>query len=84
MTKTDPPNKGRLPKHKRKKEKLKTSDKPKVKKDVPKVPKKAPRDFNTDLREYLVEWKDRESSHSSWKFNKNLQTWALDNCFCKS
>lgn len=40
------------------------------------------RDFSTDLLSYLSSWNYRETS-GQWKFNKILQTWALDNCFEK-
>ena len=41
--------------------------------------KKQKRDFSSDLQEYLEEWTEREETRV-WKFNKNLQTYALDNC----
>ena len=37
------------------------------------------RDFSSDLHDYLEEWVEREES-GTWKFNKNLQTYALDHC----
>ena len=40
--------------------------------------KRKKRDFSNDLHEYLEEWTEREGG--TWKFNKNLQTYALDNC----
>jgi WKF domain len=40
------------------------------------------RDFSTDLLGYISSWNYRETS-GQWKFNKILQTWALDNCFDK-
>lgn len=40
-----------------------------------------PRDFVSDLKSYLQAWKLRDSH--DWKFNKVLQTWALQNCFEK-
>lgn len=40
------------------------------------------RDFSTDLLSYISSWNYRETS-GQWKFNKILQTWALDNCFEK-
>jgi WKF domain len=40
------------------------------------------RDFSTDLLGYISSWNYRETS-GQWKFNKILQTWALDNCFEK-
>lgn len=40
------------------------------------------RDFTSDLMSYISLWSDRENS-GHWKFNKILQTWALDNCFDK-
>jgi hypothetical protein len=39
------------------------------------------RDFGTDLIGYISSWNYRESA--PWKFNKILQTWALDNCYDK-
>ena len=35
-----------------------------------------PRDFIADLNEYLAQWEEKEG----WKFNKVLQSWALDSC----
>lgn len=40
------------------------------------------RDFSTDLMGYISSWNYRETS-GQWKFNKILQTWALDHCFDK-
>ena len=40
------------------------------------------RDFSTDLMGYISAWNYRETS-GVWKFNKILQTWALDHCFDK-
>ena len=40
------------------------------------------RDFSTDLMGYISSWNYRETS-GQWKFNKILQTWALDNCYDK-
>ena len=39
------------------------------------------RDFSGDLEEYLNGWEQR--SVNSWKFNKVLQAWALNNAFEK-
>ena len=36
------------------------------------------RDFATDLRSYIESWRNR-NTEGTWKFNKVLQTWALDN-----
>jgi hypothetical protein len=52
----------------------------KKKKKAPKVEKS--RDFVGDLETYLEEWSDREQT-GTWKFNKILQAWTLDNCFSK-
>ena len=41
------------------------------------------RDFSTDLMGYISSWNYRETS-GQWKFNKILQTWALDNCYDKN
>ena len=41
--------------------------------------KKLRRDFCSDLDDYVREWTDREQN-GSWKFNKNLQTYALHHC----
>ena len=63
-----------------------TTPKKKVhKKRKPKKAKKVDktRDFPGDLEEYLEQWVDRETEGSTWKFNKILQAWALDNCFNK-
>lgn len=57
-----------------KKKKKKTSSEKKVDRT---------RDFAGDLDDYLELWEERESEGSSWKFNKILQAWALDNCFNK-
>lgn len=38
------------------------------------------RDFSSDLMGYISSWNYRETS-GAWKFNKILQTWALDNCY---
>jgi hypothetical protein len=40
--------------------------------------KKAGRDFASDLKIYVTTWR---TDKSNWKFNKNLQNWALNNCF---
>lgn len=40
------------------------------------------RDFGNDLNIYLETWRLRESQ--PWKFNKNLQIWAIANCLDKT
>ena len=52
---------------------------PKIVKEVAVQPR---RDFSTDLMGYISSWNYRETS-GLWKFNKILQTWALDNCYDK-
>jgi len=45
-----------------------------------------PRDYSNELRNYLAEWKNRDvydNDMVTWKFNKLLQSWALENCFDK-
>lgn len=47
------------------------------------------RDFLTDLIVYLEQWKlakypeEGQEPYLNWKFNKNLQTWAILNCLDK-
>ncbi len=60
------------------KKKVHKKRKPKKAKKVDKT-----RDFSGDLEDYLEQWVDRETEGSTWKFNKILQAWALDNCFNK-
>jgi hypothetical protein len=42
-------------------------------------------DFENELRDYLAKWTARQlgGDDEGWKFNKVVQTWALDNCFDK-
>ena len=42
----------------------------------PETDEKRQRDFVSDLHEYVEKWKNK----TGWKFNKVLQTYALDNC----
>lgn len=44
--------------------------------------KSAPgRNFGDDLAVYVAAWADKEQgSNNGWKFNKVLQSWALDHC----
>jgi hypothetical protein len=50
----------------------------KIKKDKTTENKlKENRDFTTDLDNYLTNWQNGESS--GWKFNKIIQTWAINN-----
>lgn len=79
--------KKRLPKHKRK-----SAEKKAVKESDPldclgDTKKTYNRDFTQDLKTYLCAWKKSRDSEGTtpgeWKFNKILQTWALDNCFDK-
>jgi len=37
----------------------------------------AARDFSTDLEAYCTQW---AQARESWRFNKVLQTWALEHC----
>jgi hypothetical protein len=43
---------------------------------------KVSRNFLQDLDHYLSEWSLRNTN--SWKFNKILQSWAIDNCLDKN
>ena len=49
------------------------------------VTSKKQRDFSNDLEIYLLDWKSYQESKedNSWKFNKILQNWSLDNCLDK-
>ena len=42
-------------------------------------------DFGNELRDYLDKWSARQhgGDNEGWKFNKVVQTWALDHCFDK-
>ena len=42
-------------------------------------------DFGNELRDYLAKWTARQlgGNDEGWKYNKVVQTWALDNCFDK-
>ena len=42
-------------------------------------------DFGNELRDYLAKWSARQlgGDNEGWKFNKVVQTWALDHCFDK-
>ena len=45
------------------------------------APAKIPRSFSEDLTNYLNSWKSKMNGEANdWKFNKVLQSWALDNC----
>lgn len=57
--------------------KKKKSKKKKPKKHRPGKPTKRSRDFENALDEYICSWEQRESQ--PWKFDKNLQEWALQN-----
>lgn len=50
--------------------------------------KQKTRDFSKDLNDYIREWMARDTNDSgleaSWKFNKIIQTWAINNCFDKN
>ena len=39
------------------------------------------RDYSGDLKDYLLNWNNRNKVNSSWKFSKVIQSWALQNSF---
>jgi hypothetical protein len=61
----------RLSKHKRESKKKKL-----VKAIPPPIP--STRNYIEDLEEYLSLWEEKENG-SGWKFNKKIQTWAIEN-----
>ena len=44
------------------------------------APAKERRDFATDLKNYLSQWVHKDT-YGGWRFNKNLQVWALEHVF---
>lgn len=48
--------------------------------DVAAVAPAVRRDFSQDLNIYLSQWSHKDE-YGGWKFNKNLQIWALEYCF---
>lgn len=65
-----------------KQRKSKSKKKVVKKEEASKAAETSSRDFSTDLRNYLHDWRERETN--DWKFSKVLQTWALANCLDKS
>jgi WKF domain len=48
--------------------------------EAPAAPTKERRDFASDLKNYLSQWAHKEE-YGGWRFNKNLQVWALEHVF---
>lgn len=46
--------------------------------------KRAKRPFEQDLEIYLDNWEAHMEGTGTWKFNKVLQTWAINNCLDKA